>query len=352
MSDYKNILLKEIQDLRDKIEAVQMPPELSDKLKRDVVALERSVELGSYDEKYEKVSRYVDLVLRIPFGKTTDDNLDINRAKEIFNKHHYGLESIKNRFLEFVSVMNLRNQAEDASNIQSTVLLLVGLVGTGKTTFAYSLSEALGRKLIRIPFGGLSNVAELKGNSRLILGSEPGKLIKGVCDAGVMNPVFLLDEVDRIGQDALADIMGVLVELLDPAQNHSFVDSYVDFPVNLSKAIFLATANNTVHITTAVMDRMEKLSMPSYSDQEKMKIGKDYILPDLLKTHGVRPDQFVIKDDVWQQIVRPLGFDAGVRTLRRNLESAIRKAARIIIERGFKEVIITKDNIKIFIPRY
>ena len=146
--------------------------------------------------------------------------------------------------------------------------------------------------------------------------------------------------------------MGVLVELLDPAQNNHFVDTYIDYPVNLSQAIFIATANNTTKIATAVMDRMEKITMPSYSDQEKIVIARKYILPKLYEESGIKPEQFVISEDVWPTMVRPLGFDAGIRTLQRTLQGAIRKAARIIVERGFEKVVITKDNAKIFLPRY
>jgi len=183
-------------------------------------------------------------------------------------------------------------------------------------------------------------------------GSEPGKILKGVCESGVRNPVILLDEIDRGSEEANMDIMGVLVELLDPAQNNAFSDTFIDYPVNLSHAIFIATANNTGKIATAVMDRMEKITMPSYTDQEKMVIAKKYILPKLLTDAGLNDKQFIIQEEVWPQMVRPLGFDAGIRTLQRTLQGAVRKAARIIVERGFEEVVITKENSKIFLPRY
>ena len=215
-----------------------------------------------------------------------------------------------------------------------------------------SLAEALGREIVRVPFGGMSSSKELRGNSRLLLGSEPGKIIKGVCEAGVRNPVILLDEIDRGSEEANNDIMGVLVELLDPAQNSTFTDNFIDYPVNLSHAIFIATANNTTKIATAVLDRMEKITMPSYTDNEKIVIAQQYILPKLLKDAGLTTQQFIIRDDVWAQVVRPLGFDAGIRTLQRTLQGAVRKAARILVERGFKEVIITRDNVKIFLPKY
>lgn len=352
MTDYKQILQQEIQELKDKTAQAEMPPEMKRKLQKDVVALERSVELGSYDEKYEKVSKYIEWVLKIPWQKQTEDRLDIEKTKQVFDKHHYGMDEVKDRFLEYVSVLKLRDEQATSSEFRAPILLLIGLVGTGKTTFAFALAEALKRKLVRIPFGGMGSAKELRGESRLILGSEPGRVIKGVCEAESSNPVILLDEIDRAAQEANSDIMGVLVELLDPAQNDRFVDNYIDYPVDLSQAIFIATCNNTRNIATAVLDRMEKISMPSYTDEEKIKIGRDYLLPDLLKEAGLRSEQFQIRDEVWPKMVRPLGFDAGIRTLQRNLKGAVRKSARILVERGYDEVIITQENSKIFLPQY
>lgn len=352
MTDYKQVLQREITELQQRVKAAELPDEMRRKVDKEIVALERSVELGSYDEKYEKVSRYVDWILQIPWVAETEDTTDIEKAKAVFNKHHYGMQEVKDRFLEYVAILNLRQEQAPEEDFRAPILLLVGLVGTGKTTFAYSLAEALGRKLVRIPFGGMGSSKELRGSSRLLLGAEPGRVIKGICEAGVRNPVILLDEIDRNAEEANTDIMGVLVELLDPAQNHAFTDIYVDYPVNLSHAVFIATANNTNRIVTAVLDRMEKISMPSYSDQEKITIAKQYVLPKLLADAGLKPEQFRIEDSVWPSMVRPLGYDAGIRTLQRTLQGAVRKAVRILVERGFKEVIITPDNAKIFMPKY
>jgi len=291
-------------------------------------------------------------VLQIPWEKETEDTLDIEHTKAIFEKHHFGMRDIKDRFLEYVSVLKLRKDQFAGKDFRAPVLLLVGLVGTGKTTFAYSLAEALNRPLVRIPFGGMGSAKELRGSTRLYLESEPGRIIKGVCEVGVRNPVILLDEIDRVAKEANRDIMGVLVELLDPAQNHSFRDAFIDYPINLSHAIFLATANNTGDIATAVMDRMEKISMPSYSDHEKIVIAQKYVLPGLLEKAGLRVGQFVIRDDVWPLVVRPLGYDMGIRTLQRTLEGAVRKAARILVEKGYPEIVITLENYQIFLPQY
>lgn len=352
MSDYKAILQQEIQDLKNRVNEVPLPEEMKLKIAKEIVALERSVELGSYDEKYEKVSRYIDWVLKVPWEKESEDSLDLNRTKEIFEKHHFGMHEVKDRFLEYVSVLKLNKDQGAGNDFRAPVLLLVGLVGTGKTTFAYSLAEALNRKLVRIPFGGMSSAKDLRGQSRLNLEAEPGAVIKGICQAGVRNPIILLDEIDRAAEGARMDIMGVLVELLDPAQNHAFTDNYIDYPVNLSHAIFLATANNTTNIATAVMDRLEKIAMPSYTDEEKIVIAQKYILPQLLKDAGLKPEQVIIADALWPKMARPLGYDAGIRTLQRTLQGVIRKAARIVVEKGYPQVVITEENSKIFMPQY
>lgn len=352
MSDYKQILNQEIDELKQRVQAAQLAEEMRDKLKKDIVALERSVELGSYDEKYEKVSKYIDWVLKIPWEKETADRLDLAVTQEIFAKHHYGMQEVKDRFLEYVSVLKLRQKQYADGDFRAPVLLLVGLVGTGKTTFAYSLAEALDRKIVRIPFGGMSSAKELRGESRLILGAEPGRVIKGICEAGVRNPVVLLDEIDRGAEEANRDIMGVLVELLDPAQNNSFRDAYIDYPVNLSHAIFIATANNTSQIVTAVLDRLEKIPMPSYTDEEKMVIAKKYVLPGLLEAAGLKSEQFAIEESIWPSVLRPLGYDMGIRSLQRTLQGAVRKAARIIVEKGYSQIVVNQENRKIFLPQY
>jgi ATP-dependent Lon protease len=225
-------------------------------------------------------------------------------------------------------------------------------VGTGKTTFAYSLAEALGRKIVRIPFGGMSSARDLRGQSRLHLESEPGDIMKSLRQAGVRNPVILLDEIDRVSDEGRGEIMGVLVELLDPEQNSSFKDNYIDYPFNLSEAIFLATCNNTEKIATAVFDRLEVIEMPSYTDVEKIEIGRNYLLPQAMAEAGVTAEQLVIGDDLWPQVVRPLGFDAGIRTLQRTIKGMTRKVARQLVEGSVQKVEVTQQNIKDYLPQY
>jgi ATP-dependent Lon protease len=291
-------------------------------------------------------------VVAIPWGRTTQDVLNLERAKSVLDKNHFGLDEIKARILEYVSVMKLKQERGEEQDVyRAPILCFVGLVGTGKTTIATSIAEAMERKFSRIPFGGMGDPLDLRGQSRMHPEAEPGKIIKALRDTQSMNPVILLDEIDRVTDQGRASIMGVLVELLDPKQNHSFVDHYIDFPVNLSQVLFIATANNTTNISTAVLDRIEPISMPSYSDQEKIAIAKDYILPRILKESGVPKDSLIIDDEVWAQVVRPLGYDAGIRTLERNIEGVVRKVARMMVEGQGQSFRISTQNVKEFLPR-
>lgn len=345
-------LQDELAELKAKIVGAEMPEELRHQIEKDIARLERSATLGSYDEKYERASKFIDLAVDLPWNKKSEDILDLARTKEIFDKHHYGMQEVKDRFLEYVSVLKLKSQSSENPIVKAPILLLVGLVGTGKTTFAYSLAEALNREIVRIPFGGMGSARDLRGQSKLHLEAEPGYVIKGLREAKTRNPIMLLDEIDRVAEEARNDIMGVLVELLDPGQNYQFTDHYLDYPFNLSEVIFLATANNTRHIATAVYDRLEQITMPSYSDEEKIVIAKKYIMPGLLEEAGLTTQQLVIGDEVWIKMVRPLGFDAGIRTLQRTLQGAVRKTARKIVEEGVQQVVIDDSNVKFFLPQY
>jgi ATP-dependent Lon protease len=217
---------------------------------------------------------------------------------------------------------------------------------------AKSIAEVMGRQLIRIPFGGLGDPFYLRGRSRVYPEAEPGQIIKGLVTCKSRNPVILLDEIDRVADDALNTIMGVLVELLDPEQNNSFMDHYIDYPIDLSQALFCATCNNTNRIATAVMDRLEVIQMPSYTDEEKVAIGKNYLLPKALKNCSLTPDELQISPAVWDQVVRPLGFDAGVRTLQRNIEGLCRKASKLIVDGRAKQIIVDESNIKQLMPQW
>ncbi len=338
-----------ISPLKQKVSESTSPEELKQRIMLRLDQLEQLKSSPTYLPELDRITRYIEWVTTIPWSQRTQDSLDLERARQILDKHHYGLTPLKDRLLEYMSIMQLT--MKDGGNIaRAPVLCFVGLVGTGKTTMAVSIAEALGRKLARIPFGGMGDPLDLRGQSRMHPEAEPGKIIKSLRDAQSRNPVILLDEIDRVTDSGRASIMGVLVELLDPRQNHAFVDHYVDYPVDLSEALFIATANNTTNIATAVMDRLEPIAMPSYSDQEKIHIGKEYLLPRTLVESGIPEGTITFDDEVWASLVRPLGFDGGIRTLERTIQGVVRRVARLMVEGKGDHFNITPQNVKDFIP--
>lgn len=349
------LIQSELQALQEKMQSAQLPQELQFKLERELRHLERAAGSDDYAVVYDRTAKYLEWCAKLPWNTVSEDILDLERAKQVLEQHHYGMQEIKDRVLEYLAILKFQRQSVlegKAEAVRAPIVLLVGLVGTGKTTFAYSIAEALGREIVRVPFGGMGSARDLRGQSRLHMEAEPGLIMRGLAQAKSKNPVMLLDEIDRVSEDARMDIMGVLVELLDPSQNHEFVDHYIDFPFDLSQVLFLATANNTRHIATAVYDRMEHLTMPSYTDEEKIHIAKLYVMPKLLQEAGMSPESMVIAEDIWIDLVRPLGFDAGIRTLQRTLKGAVAKSARLMLEQGLNKVVITKENVKYFLPAF
>ncbi len=343
-------LSQEINQLEEKVSSALIPEGLKEKALQMVVRLQKTAKFGGYSEEYEKISHYISWILSLPWQKKTEDILDLNKAKEIMDKNHYGMRQVKDKILEFMATLKLTRGEKKVSH--APILCLVGLVGTGKTTFGYSMAEAIARKFVRVPFGGMGSALDLRGQSRLHPDNEPGQIIKALRRAQSNNPVILLDEVDRVSQNAQSDIMGVLVELLDPEQNAHFTDHYIDYPFDLSDVLFIATCNNTTNISTAVLDRMEILQMPSYSDEEKIVIAKKYLLPKALTASGLKEENITIEDTLWPQIIRPLGFDPGMRSLERSIKSVTRKIARLVVEGKGQHFYINTENIKQFLPTW
>ena len=341
----------EITTLIDRVKKAELPPKLAEMVLVRLNQLSKLTASPSFLPEFDRMEKYIDWIAVLPWNKRTQDTLDLENAKKILELHHYGLIDIKTRVLEYMSVMKLKQEKGESADIyRAPILCFVGLVGTGKTTIAYSIAEALGRPIARIPFGGMGDPLDLRGQSRMHPEAEPGKIIKSLRDTQSRNPVILLDEIDRVTEQGRSSIMGVLVELLDPKQNHAFSDHYIDFPFDLSEALFIATANNTTSIATAVMDRLEPIGMPSYTDQEKIVIGQKYILPAAMKASGLPDGTLAIDDDVWANIVRPLGYDGGIRTLERNIDGVVRKVARMIVEGTAKSAHLTSANVKEFLP--
>ncbi len=353
--------------LRRTLQGIQIPPELSMRMSGYFEEIERLQNDIAAQVHIEQLLDYIDWIVNLPWNAKSVDAIDIAKATEMLNKNHYGMQSVKDKIIEYLAVLKLQQEKGieekelkngDTGMVhgmlarRAPILCLIGLVGTGKTTLAKSVAEAMGRKFIRIPFGGLSDSLDLRGQSRVRPDAEIGLILKGLRYAGTRNPVMLLDEVDRVAEHARGDIMGVLVELLDPEQNKAFTDHYLDYPFDLSDVLFIATANNTTNISTAVLDRLEVIQMPSYSDQEKITIAREYVLPELLRSSGLTKENLTIDDAVWPKLVRPLGYDAGIRSIERTINGVCRKVARAIVEGKGKTYHITEENVKEYVETY
>jgi ATP-dependent Lon protease len=371
---------EDINLLEQKLNTSNTPQDLKDETTRAILRLARVAKYGHYSTEFETLDKYVDWITRIPWGVLTQDNYDINNAKQVMDSTHYGMDTIKDLILDYLAVMQLRNKgianiAPEPVNLsqrefsnpynvppiaskkpinttsKSPVLLFVGLQGVGKTSIAKSIARSMGRKFARISLGAIGDIKTLRGVPRYVDGAEPGQIIKSLVRTQSMNPVILLDEIEKSSgqQGVLNDVMAALLEILDPEQNQKFVDHYIDYPVNLSEVFFICTANNLGGLSAALLDRVEVIRFTSYSDQEKEVIAKSYILPRVLKETGLTAQQIQIQDEVWPLIIRPVGFDAGIRQLERNIYTLVRSVARKIVTGTPVPIIITKDNIKDFV---
>lgn len=345
-------IVDQIKVLSTRVTGAGIPDQLRQGVLVRLDQLTSLIKSPTFLPEFDRMVKYIDWILSLPWNKRTKDVLDLEHARQILDKNHHGLTEIKDRILEYMSVMVLKQGKGEGEDImRAPILCFVGLVGTGKTTIAYSIAEAMGRNFARIPFGGMGDPLDLRGQSKMHPESEPGKIIKALRATQSKNCVILLDEIDRVTEQGRSSIMGVLVELLDPEQNSQFTDHYIDYPVDLSEVLFVATANNTHNIATAVLDRLEPIQMPAYSDEEKITIGKKYMLPKLMRQAGIPPDSFVINEQVWPQVVRPLGYDAGMRTLERTIQGIVRKVAKEIIEGKVQKAEINAQNLRVYLPQ-
>lgn len=344
---------EDIKLLEAKLASSQIPQDLRQKANLLIDRLARLASSPQASQEYDSIERYLDWITALPWQKRTPETLSIDRAKKTLDSTHFGLDNIKERILEYISVASLKktqaSQPNPPAEGRAPLILLVGLVGTGKTSIASSIATALGRTFGRIPMGGMGDARELRGKPRTTQDAEPGQIIKILRRVQAKNPVILLDEIDRVTHEVEGDIMGVLVELLDPEQNRNFLDHYIDYPFDLSEVFFITTANNTANIATAVLDRLEILEMPSYSDEQKITIGKNYLLPREMTAAGLTAKDLKIEDSTWPLIVRPLGFDAGMRTLDRTIAAVCRKIAKLKVEGKISGVTIAETNFKEYI---
>lgn len=352
-----NYMLSEIVELSNKLSTSLVPIELKEQSMRTIQRLERMAKWGSYSSEFESVDKYVDWITRIPWGVLSKDNLDLSNAKALLDSTHYGMETVKEMILDYLAAMQLRNLMQE-KNPQATIegsstptLLFLGLQGIGKTTIAKSIAQAMGRKFARISLGAVGDVRTLRGTPRHETDSEPGQVIKALVRTGTMNPVILIDEIEKSSQNkgVLNDIMAALLEILDPEQNATFVDHYVDHPVDLSQVFFICTANNLGGLSAALLDRLEVIRFSSYNDQEKEIIAKSYLLPKVFSSMGLTTEYIQIAEEVWPLLIRPVGFDAGIRQLERNISTLARSAAREIVGGKSIPVVITPQNLKQYV---
>ncbi len=349
----------DIKDLISKLDNSSVPKELKNDAYKMLARLYNAAKHGSYSGDFELVSKYIDWITAIPWNKYSKDRVDIEVVRKELDSTHYGLQKVKKQILSYIAVMKMREInnsvfGDGKSEVieHPPVLCFVGLQGLGKTTIAMSIAKALGRKFQRISMAAFGDILQLRGKPKTYPDAEPGVIIKALVKAGTSNPVLLLDEIDKASavKSLSTDIQAALLEILDPSQNDSFVDRYIDYPVDLSKVFFITTANTLGTLTAALLDRLEVIRFTSYSDEEKIIIAKQYVLPGVIKKAGLNDNQLIITDETWPAIVRPMGYDAGIRQLKRTLMNLARKVAYDILVNGVEQVKITPENVKKYLP--
>ena len=321
----------EINELRDKVEAAGMPEEVKARALKEIDRMSR---IPSASPEVGVIRTYVDWLIALPWNVSTTDNLDIKAAAKILDEDHYGLEKIKERILEYLAVRSL------ADTLRSPILAFVGPPGVGKTSLGKSIARAMGRKFVRMSLGGIHDEAEIRGHRRTYIGALPGRIIQNVKTGGSNNPVFMLDEVDKIGMDFRGDPSSALLEVLDPEQNNTFQDNYLEVPFDLTKVLFITTANLLDPIPAPLRDRMEVIQLPGYTETEKIEIGKRFLIPKQMKNHGLSAKTIEITDEAMVDLVRSYTHEAGVRNLEREIANVMRKVARAVAEGRKRKTVV------------
>ena len=336
----------EIEDYRKKIAEAKLPDEVREKLEKELGRLAKQP-FGSSEATV--LRNYLDVCLELPWGKKTKERVSVEAARKALDHDHFGLEKVKERILEFLAVKQL------SPDLKGQVICLVGPPGVGKTSVAMSVARAMNRKLARISLGGVSDEAEIRGHRKTYVGSMPGRIIAAINQAGSCNPLLLLDEIDKLGHDHRGDPASALLEVLDAEQNSTFRDNFLELPFDLSDVLFITTANTTETIPRPLLDRMEVIELPSYTDEEKLQIAKRYLLPKEMKRHGIEKSQLKVSDGAIRAMIVSYTRESGVRVLERQMAAICRKAAmRLVSSEDVKQVKVTDKDLKDFLgaPRY
>ncbi len=331
---------EEIKTLRQKIKKAKMPQEVEKEARRE---LERLEQMHPDAAEASMVRTYLDWLIEMPWSKSTPENIDLQKAKKVLEEDHYDLEKVKERILEYLSVHKLKKK------MKGPILCFIGPPGVGKTSLGKSIARALGRKFVRISLGGIRDEAEIRGHRRTYVGALPGRIIQSIKQAGSNNPIFMMDEVDKIGIDFRGDPASALLEVLDPEQNSAFSDHYLNVPFDLSRVMFITTGNLTDPIPSALKDRMEVINIPGYTDLEKLKIARSFLIPRQMEENGINPKMLEISDKAVLEIISQYTQEAGLRNLERELASICRKVARKVAEGKKEKTKITTKNLHQFL---
>lgn len=338
----------EADELRERAKEKKLPTEVALKVRKEIDRLER---MPSQSAEIAVLRSYIDWVLALPWTERSNDNFDLELTKRILNEDHYGLEGIKERIIDFLAVRQLRQQAasragQASRESQGQILCFIGPPGVGKTSLGQSIARALGRKFARISLGGVHDEAEIRGHRRTYVGALPGRIIQSMKTVGVRNPVFLLDEIDKLSAEYRGDPASALLEVLDPEQNHTFTDHYLELPFDLSEVFFICTGNVKYQIPRPLVDRMDIIDLPGYMLEEKVNIGTRHLLPKVLQEHGLTPEQLKIPQATMTHIVTDYTREAGVRNLERQLATICRRAARRVLEKPNTHLRITANSLE------
>ena len=334
--------ISEADQFREQVEKLKASKEVKERIKKEIDRFKNTA--GSQAEAGVMRS-YIETLLSLPWDKTSRDNKNLKKAKEILEEDHYGLEKVKERIMEFLAVRTLTKKGD------SPILCLAGPPGTGKTSIARSVARALGKEYVRMSLGGVRDEAEIRGHRRTYIGAMPGRIANGLIQAGVKNPLMLLDEIDKVSSDYKGDTSSALLEVLDAEQNNKFRDHYVEIPLDLSEVLFIATANDLQTIPRPLLDRMEIIEINSYTENEKEHIAKEHLIPKQIRIHGLKEHQLTIDNEALKEMITGYTKEAGVRNLERKIGEICRKTARKILEEKQEKVEVTKENLEEFLGR-